>query len=141
MCAGVSRSPEAAPAAESRSKGHGVERRRGRGLNARDGRRDAPGKVLKDRRSPRQRGRMGTSRVERGAQTRRLFSRARRVAPVRVALSLRLRRETLRLDAPRVNHRDRERAPQREPDRRDDQRGEGHKERDVRGGGPRRRRG
>jgi hypothetical protein len=40
----------------------GVERRRGRGLNARDGRGDAPGeKVLKDRRSPRQRGRMGTS--------------------------------------------------------------------------------
>ena len=40
----------------------GVERRRGRGLKARDpGRRDAPGKVLKDRRSPRERGRMGTS--------------------------------------------------------------------------------
>eukprot|EP00982_Pelagococcus_subviridis_P001631 12979-Pelagococcus_subviridis.AAC.1 len=35
--------------------------RRWRGLNARDGRRDAPGKVLKDRRSPRRRGRMGTS--------------------------------------------------------------------------------
>jgi hypothetical protein len=42
---------------------NGVERRRGvSGLKARDpGRRDAPGKVLKDRRSPRQRGRMGTS--------------------------------------------------------------------------------
>ena len=40
----------------------GVERRRGRGLKARDpGRRDTPGKVLKDRRSPRRRGRMGTS--------------------------------------------------------------------------------
>jgi hypothetical protein len=41
----------------------GVERRRGRGLKARDpGRRDAPGrKVLKDRRSPRVRGRTGTS--------------------------------------------------------------------------------
>ena len=40
----------------------GVERRRGRGLKARDpGRRDAPGKVLKDRRSPRRRGRTGTS--------------------------------------------------------------------------------
>ena len=39
----------------------GVERRRRRGLKARGGRRDAPGKVLKDRRSPRQRGRMGTS--------------------------------------------------------------------------------
>eukprot|EP00982_Pelagococcus_subviridis_P006953 30358-Pelagococcus_subviridis.AAC.11 len=39
----------------------GVERRRRRGLNARDGRRDAPGKVLKDRRSPHERGRMGTS--------------------------------------------------------------------------------
>jgi hypothetical protein len=38
-----------------------VERRRGRGLKARDGRRDAPGKVLKERRSPRRRGRMGTS--------------------------------------------------------------------------------
>ena len=42
----------------------GVERRRGRGLKARDpGRRDTPGKVLKDRRSPRERGRMGTSVV------------------------------------------------------------------------------
>jgi len=40
----------------------GVQRHRGRGLKARgDGRRDTPGKVLKDRRSPRQRGRMGTS--------------------------------------------------------------------------------
>ena len=41
----------------------GVERRRGRGLKAGDpGRRDTPGsKVLKDRRPPRQRGRMGTS--------------------------------------------------------------------------------
>ena len=39
----------------------GVERHRGRGLKARGGRRDAPGKVLKDRRSPRERGRMGTS--------------------------------------------------------------------------------
>eukprot|EP00982_Pelagococcus_subviridis_P009778 30943-Pelagococcus_subviridis.AAC.17 len=39
----------------------GVERRRGRGLKARDERRDATGKVLKDRRPPRRRGRMGTS--------------------------------------------------------------------------------
>eukprot|EP00982_Pelagococcus_subviridis_P005749 29820-Pelagococcus_subviridis.AAC.1 len=41
----------------------GVERRRGvSGLKARGGRRDTPGsKVLKDRRSPRERGRMGTS--------------------------------------------------------------------------------
>ena len=40
----------------------GVERRRGRVLKARDpGRRDAPGKVLKERRSPRRRDRMGTS--------------------------------------------------------------------------------
>ena len=39
----------------------GVQRRRGRGSKARCGRRDAPGKVLKDRRSPRRRGRMGTS--------------------------------------------------------------------------------
>ena len=40
----------------------GVERRRGRGLKARDpGRTDTPGKVLKERRSPRERGRMGTS--------------------------------------------------------------------------------
>eukprot|EP00982_Pelagococcus_subviridis_P008714 30864-Pelagococcus_subviridis.AAC.17 len=46
----------------SRKASDGVERRRGRGLKARDpGRRDAPGKVLKDRRSPRQRDRMGTS--------------------------------------------------------------------------------
>ena len=36
--------------------------RRGRGLKARDpGRRESPAKVLKDRRSPRERGRMGTS--------------------------------------------------------------------------------
>jgi len=40
----------------------GVERRGGRGLKARDpGRRDTTGKVLKDRRSPRRRGRTGTS--------------------------------------------------------------------------------
>eukprot|EP00982_Pelagococcus_subviridis_P006313 30058-Pelagococcus_subviridis.AAC.6 len=39
----------------------GIERRRGRGLKARDGRRETTGKVLKDRRSPRGRGRMGTS--------------------------------------------------------------------------------
>eukprot|EP00982_Pelagococcus_subviridis_P011999 31135-Pelagococcus_subviridis.AAC.30 len=38
-----------------------VERRRGRGLKARGGRRETPGKVLKERRSPRRRGRMGTS--------------------------------------------------------------------------------
>eukprot|EP00982_Pelagococcus_subviridis_P015452 31401-Pelagococcus_subviridis.AAC.3 len=40
----------------------GVERRRGRGLKARDpGRRETTAKVLKDRRSQRERGRMGTS--------------------------------------------------------------------------------
>ena len=39
----------------------GVERRRGRALKPRDGRRETTGKVLKDRRSPRERGRMGTS--------------------------------------------------------------------------------
>jgi hypothetical protein len=39
----------------------GVERRRGRVLKARDERRDAQGKVLKKRRSPRRRDRMGTS--------------------------------------------------------------------------------
>jgi len=38
-----------------------VERRRGRGLKARTGRRETTGKVLKDRRPPRRRGRMGTS--------------------------------------------------------------------------------
>eukprot|EP00982_Pelagococcus_subviridis_P013089 31215-Pelagococcus_subviridis.AAC.2 len=38
-----------------------VERRRGRGLKARGGRRETTGKILKDRRSPRHRGRMGTS--------------------------------------------------------------------------------
>ena len=38
-----------------------VERHRGRGLKARCGRRESPGKVLKERRSPRERGRMGTS--------------------------------------------------------------------------------
>ena len=39
----------------------GVERRRGRGLKPRGGRRETTAKVLEDRRSPRQRGRMGTS--------------------------------------------------------------------------------
>jgi hypothetical protein len=39
----------------------GVQRRRGRGLKAWCERRDAPAKVLKDRRPPRERGRMGTS--------------------------------------------------------------------------------
>eukprot|EP00982_Pelagococcus_subviridis_P009786 30943-Pelagococcus_subviridis.AAC.25 len=39
----------------------GVERQRGRGLKPRGARRDATGKVLKESRSPRQRGRMGTS--------------------------------------------------------------------------------
>eukprot|EP00982_Pelagococcus_subviridis_P010988 31045-Pelagococcus_subviridis.AAC.3 len=39
----------------------GVERRRGRGLKARGRRRETTGKVLKDRRPPRERGRMGTS--------------------------------------------------------------------------------
>ena len=38
-----------------------VERRRGWVLKARGGRRDTTGKVLKDRRSPSRRGRMGTS--------------------------------------------------------------------------------
>eukprot|EP00982_Pelagococcus_subviridis_P004986 29436-Pelagococcus_subviridis.AAC.1 len=38
-----------------------VERRRGRGLKARGGRRETTANVLKDRRSPRERGRMGTS--------------------------------------------------------------------------------
>ena len=37
----------------------GVERRRGRGLKPWGGRRETPAKVLKDRRSPRRRGRMG----------------------------------------------------------------------------------
>eukprot|EP00982_Pelagococcus_subviridis_P009891 30956-Pelagococcus_subviridis.AAC.3 len=52
-------------AATSAGEGEGgdafVERRRGRVLKARGGRRDAPGKVLKDRRSQRRRSRMGTS--------------------------------------------------------------------------------
>ena len=39
----------------------GVERRRGRALKARGERRETPGKVLKERRSSRERGRMGTS--------------------------------------------------------------------------------
>eukprot|EP00982_Pelagococcus_subviridis_P015684 31419-Pelagococcus_subviridis.AAC.2 len=56
-----------------------VERRRGRGLKARCERRETPGeKVLKDRRSPRQRGRMGTS-VTPGSR------RPRRSAPPRRA--------------------------------------------------------
>jgi hypothetical protein len=45
----------------SKASDLGVERRRGRGLKARRGRRETTGKVLKDRRSPRRRGRMGTS--------------------------------------------------------------------------------
>ncbi|EEH52127.1 uncharacterized protein MICPUCDRAFT_65704 [Micromonas pusilla CCMP1545] len=39
----------------------GAERRRGRALKARGGRRETTAKVLKDRRPPRRRGRMGTS--------------------------------------------------------------------------------
>jgi hypothetical protein len=39
----------------------GVDRRRWRGLKPRCGRRDATGEVLKEWRSPRERGRMGTS--------------------------------------------------------------------------------
>jgi len=58
-------------------------------LNARAGRRDAPGKVLKDRRSPRQRGRMGTG-VNQNAPCRcslssRRGGRARRGPPSRPA--------------------------------------------------------
>jgi hypothetical protein len=48
----------------SKASDGGVETRRGRGSKPRDpGRRDTPGleKVLKERRSPRRRGRMGTS--------------------------------------------------------------------------------
>ena len=45
----------------------GVERRRGRGLKARGGRRETPGEVLKEWRSPRRRGRMGTSVRERAS--------------------------------------------------------------------------
>jgi len=56
----------------------GVERRRRRGLKPRgDERRDAPGsKVLKESRSPRERGRMGTSVKERH-RTRLKFSATR----------------------------------------------------------------
>jgi hypothetical protein len=60
----------------------GVERQRGRGLKPRRGRRDAPGKVLKGRRSPRRRGRMGTSVKENA----RLPARETRAAQV-VALA------------------------------------------------------
>ena len=54
-----------------------VERRRGRGLKARGGRRDAPGKVLKDRRSQRRRGRMGTgvNKYERASSSSRAWTR------------------------------------------------------------------
>eukprot|EP00982_Pelagococcus_subviridis_P005018 29442-Pelagococcus_subviridis.AAC.12 len=57
------RSIRAKVGVESKGVRSGVERRRGRGLKGRDpGRRDTPGeKVLKERRSPRRRGRMGTS--------------------------------------------------------------------------------
>eukprot|EP00982_Pelagococcus_subviridis_P016136 31455-Pelagococcus_subviridis.AAC.3 len=53
--------PYKAMAGWSSKASGGVERRRGRGLKPSGGRRDAPAKVLKDRRSHRQRGRMGTS--------------------------------------------------------------------------------
>jgi hypothetical protein len=43
----------------------GVERHRGRGLKARGGRRDAPGRVLKERRSQRKRGRGDQCKYER----------------------------------------------------------------------------
>jgi hypothetical protein len=54
--------PYEAKSGWSSKASEGVERRRGRALKPWCGRRDAPGeKVLKDRRSPRRRGRMGTS--------------------------------------------------------------------------------
>jgi hypothetical protein len=55
----------------------GVERHRGRALKARGWRRETTAKVLKDRRSPRQRGRMGTS-------VRRTHLRARHLEPPRL---------------------------------------------------------
>eukprot|EP00982_Pelagococcus_subviridis_P014550 31340-Pelagococcus_subviridis.AAC.13 len=55
------RSIQANVGVELKGASVGVERRRGRGLKAGGGRRDAPGKVLKNRRPPRERGRMGTS--------------------------------------------------------------------------------
>ena len=58
---GQGRSIQAKVGVELKGVRSGVERRRGRVLKARCKRRDAPGKVLKERRSPRERGRMGTS--------------------------------------------------------------------------------
>ena len=76
----------------------GVQRRRGRGSKARCGRRDAPGKVLKDRRSPRQRGRMGTSNRATGWMRRRRTSRK---AFVRVSRQIRKTRRVVVLSSPR----------------------------------------
>ena len=55
----------------------GVERRRGRVLNAGGGRRDTPAKVLKDRRSPRQRGSYGNQCIERTSNSSSSGSRTR----------------------------------------------------------------
>ena len=79
----------------SRKASVGVERRRGRGLKARGERRDAPGKVLKDRRSPRRQGRMGTSdrtrlRFTRGVHQRGHPSRARTLDRIRASVQQRL---------------------------------------------------
>ena len=65
----------------------GVERRRGRGSKARGGRRDAPEKVLKDRRSPRRRGRMGTSVSNAPGRTSAIFRRAPRAVGTAAASS------------------------------------------------------
>ena len=74
----------------------GVERRRGvSGLKARDERRETPGKVLKKRRSPRVRGRMGTSvRVRRTHLTAGPSAPASRIARVSAMHGRRSRRCT-----------------------------------------------
>eukprot|EP00982_Pelagococcus_subviridis_P001378 11017-Pelagococcus_subviridis.AAC.1 len=57
----LAQAPEGASLRRAAGAEDGVERRRGRVLKAWGGRRDATAKVLKEWRSPRQRGRMGTS--------------------------------------------------------------------------------
>eukprot|EP00982_Pelagococcus_subviridis_P015589 31412-Pelagococcus_subviridis.AAC.17 len=90
------------------------------GLKARDpGRRDAPGKVLKDRRSPRQRGRTGTS-VQQNApelQDARAVGRAPRRA--RHARVRERRRPRVEVERPQRRGLERARAAHRETTRGD----------------------
>eukprot|EP00982_Pelagococcus_subviridis_P012140 31147-Pelagococcus_subviridis.AAC.2 len=93
----------------------GVERRRGWGLKAaRVGRRDAPAKVLKDRRSQRRRGRTGTSvrRTRLGQVRLEAVDRVSHLLPARVREQVRADHLRLAREAERASVRGRpERAP------------------------------